>query len=170
MAGPFDKQGLTTLVHRGAIRTMTKTLSPPPPQAKLADRSASSIRLTITVTPEVHAAFTRMGEVTSLPVGRCMGEWLADTLEGAEFLTAQLLKAREAPRQVIREMRQMALGSADEMAGLLEQMRRPRVGGAAGDSKARAVATAEAPTPRPVIRGVKSPSGAHKQAKRRGKP
>lgn len=136
---------MTALVQRGAIRTMTKTLSPPTP---------SAIRLTITVTPEVHAAFSRMAEVSSLPVGRCMGDWLADTLEGAEFLTAQLIKAREAPRQVIREMRQSALGVSDELADLLSKMQTKGAGPAGRASAAPHAATVQ--TPRPVIRGVKS--------------
>ena len=57
------------------MRTMTKPPSP-------------NIRLTITVTPEVHAAFSRMAEASSMSLGRCMGEWLADTVEGVEFVTA----------------------------------------------------------------------------------
>lgn len=118
---------------------------------------SQNIRLTITVTPEVHATFQRMAEVASMPIGRCMGEWLADTLEGVEFVTAQLAKARQAPRQVVADMRQMALGAADEMDQLLGDLRAgklkvPPLGEPAGGGRAAA-----APSPRPVIRGGKSP-------------
>lgn len=115
-----------------------------------------NIRLTITVTPDVHAAFTRMAEASGMSLGRCMGEWLADTLEGVEFVTAQLVKAREAPRQVVREMRQGMLGLADEMDQLMTDMRSGKVKvPPAGDARS-APRPAAATTPRPVIRGGKS--------------
>ena len=137
------------VVRCGAICTMNR-----PP--------SSNIRLTITVTPEVHAAFQRMAETSSLPIGRCMGEWLADTLEGVEFVTAQLVKAREAPRQVVREMRQGLLGMSDEMDQLLADMRSkpielPPGAAGGGPSGARRAASAAASPPRPVIRGGKVP-------------
>lgn len=116
------------------------------------------IRLTVTVSPEVHEAFTRMSEVTGLPVGRCMGEWMADTLEGVQFITDKLQRAREAPKQVVRELRQLALGAADLADEAIAEI----------DAKARAVAALGGPrspgdtsagtaSPRPVIRGGKSP-------------
>lgn len=132
--------------------------------AKPPSPTPANIRLTITVTPEVHAAFVRMAQVASLPIGRCMGEWLGDTLEGVEFLTAQLERAREAPRQVVKEMRQLALGSADLADELLRDMRAGKVGApalaAGGDAPPgarRPTAAAAQETPRLVIRGGKSP-------------
>ena len=107
--------GFTTVVQSGAICIMAK-----PP-------SSEHIRLTISVTPEVHAVFTRMAEASGMSLGRCMGEWLADTVEGAEFLTHQLVKAREAPRTVIKQMRQQALGLSDAMGDLLEDIRTGKV-------------------------------------------
>lgn len=68
------------------------------------------IRLTITVTPEVHAVFTRMSEAAGMSLGRCMGEWLADTAEGAEFVTMKMEEARRAPMTVMREFQAMARG------------------------------------------------------------
>ena len=67
----------------------------------LLDRPAPSktgeIRLTIPVTPEVHAAFTRIAHAASIPVGRAMGEWLADTIDAAQFMAETMEKARAAP-------------------------------------------------------------------------
>lgn len=127
--------------------TMAKPSSPTP----------DNIRLTITVTPEVHAAFTRMADASGLSLGRCMGEWLADTLEGVEFVTAQMVKAREAPRQVAREIRQMALGAVDLADDLLTDLRAGRKpgAGAAGGALPAAAGT----PPRLVIRGGKSTTG-----------
>ena len=116
---------------------------------------SQNIRLTITVTPEVHAGFQRMADTTGMSLGRCMGEWLGDTLEGVTMITSQLERARQAPRQVVKEMRQMALGAIDEADQLLEDIRtgqkRLPVDGAGGPRPAAAG------TPRPVIRGGKSP-------------
>jgi predicted transcriptional regulator len=118
--------------------------------------SPKPIRLTITVSPEVHAAFTRMSEASSLPIGRCMGEWLADTLEGVQFITDKLERVREAPKQVVRELRQLALGAADladeALAEINEKARAtategPRIAGSTG---------AGGRAPRLVIRGGKS--------------
>ena len=126
---------------------------------------SSNIRLTISVTPEVHAAFKRMADVSGMSIGRCMGAWLQDTLEGAEMITGQLVKAREAPRQVVKEMRQWALGAVDQADELLAQLRAGKVPGAALEERGGAPAAAgrrRAPeaqleAPRPVIRGGKSP-------------
>jgi hypothetical protein len=149
-ARPDDRTRLPDLVQCGAMRTMTKPPSP-------------NIRLTITVTPEVHAAFTRMAEASSMSLGRCMGEWLSDTVEGVEFVTAQMVRARQAPRAVVKEMRQNLLGLGDEMDQLLSDMRSGKIklppGTAAGlgmPAGARTQPAATAAAPRPVIRGGKS--------------
>src|SRR3954469_7859568 len=121
--------------------------------------SPERIRLTISVTPEVHAAFQRMADAASMSIGRCMGDWLGDTVEGAQFITAQLIKAREAPRQVAKEMRQMLLGGLDEADQLLADLRSGKKKGpgpaTVGDARsAPQPAAGAAPLPpRPVIRG-----------------
>nr|CRY96500.1 hypothetical protein [uncultured prokaryote] len=81
-----------------------------------------SIRLTITVTPEVHATFQRFAKASGMSLGRAMGEWLGDTLEGAELLATQLERARAAPKAAIREMHALALGLTDETGALMRKM------------------------------------------------
>lgn len=90
--------------------------------------TSENVRLTISVTPEVHAAFSRMAEVSGMSLGRCMGEWLGDTLEGVEFLTLQLQRAREAPRNVVRELRQTMLGLVDELDAIKPSLPAGRAG------------------------------------------
>lgn len=121
------------------------------------------IRLTITVDPEVHEAFQHMAQASSMSIGRCMGEWLSDTVDGARFVTAQLVKAREAPRQVVKEIRQMALGSVDLADEVLSDLRSGKLQGVARQpGSPRASGAAERPgtplPPRSVIRGGKSPN------------
>jgi hypothetical protein len=148
------------LVQSGAMRTMAK---PPSPER---------IRLTISVSPEVHAAFQRMADVSGMSIGRAMGDWLADTLEGAEMVTAQLERARQAPRQVAADMRQQLLGSVDLMDEVLQGMRTGHKGAAGAGRGSAAVPGAEAatPSPRPVIRGGKSPRKTLSKGKGKGNP
>ena len=68
-----------------------------------------------------------MADISGMSIGRCMGEWMQDTLEGVEFITGQLAKAREAPRQVAMEMRQYALGALDQADELLADLRSGKV-------------------------------------------
>jgi hypothetical protein len=115
------------LVQSGARCTMTSTLTP------------KDIRLTITVTPEVHATFQRFAKAAGMSLGRAMGEWLGDTLEGAELLAAQLERARAAPKAAIREMHAFALGLTDETNALMRKMTeegRAAHGGASAPSRA----------------------------------
>lgn len=93
------------------------------------------VRLTISVTSEVHAAFVRLSKASSISIGRAMGEWLGDTLEAVEFTAAKVEQARLAPRLVMREMHAYAKGLVDETEGVLASF-----------------------PPRPVIRGGKSPT------------
>lgn len=102
-----------------------KTTTPP----------TKDIRLTIPVTPEVHAAFTRISNASGMPVGRAMAEWLGDTLEAAEYLADMLEKARAAPRLVAQELHAYAHGLTDETGALLQRIREE--GKRAGRSRTR---------------------------------
>lgn len=84
--------------------------------------TSENIRLTITVTPEVHATFQRFAKATGMSLGKAMGEWLGDTLEGAELLASQMERARSAPKAAIREMHAFALGLTDETGELMKRV------------------------------------------------
>jgi phage tail tape-measure protein len=88
--------------------------SPPTPQ---------NVRLTISVTPEVHATFTRLANASGMSLGRAMGEWLGDTIDAADYLAQTVEKAREAPKLVARELHAYALGLADETGTLMAELR-----------------------------------------------
>ena len=128
------------LVHGGAQCTMPSTPSP--------DR----VRLTITVSPEVHAAFTRLSDASNMSLGRAMGEWLEDTMDAALHAATLLEKARAAPKQVMAQVHAYALGLADETGALLEEVRER----ARADRSAGLAAAAGSPSPPPVRRGGKS--------------
>lgn len=114
-----------------------------PPLPAMSDR----IRLTISVTPEVHEVFSRMAEAGGMSLGKCMGDWLADTAEGAQFVALKMEEARKAPKVVMREMQAMARGFVDEVDAKMEEIRQ---GAAAASRSAKA-------EPRRPARGRASP-------------
>jgi hypothetical protein len=124
------------------------------------------VRLTITVSAEVHSTFKRLAVASGMPIGRAMGEWLADTLEAVEFMATKVEEARAAPRRVIQELHAYALGAADETQQLLQDIRSGKIKPSplqaaalgAADTSAQRRPPPAAP-PRPVIRGGKSRSG-----------
>lgn len=90
-----------------------------------------------------------------------MGDWLADTADGAQFVAVKMLEARKAPKTVMREMQAMARGLVEEVDGTVEAIRRKSLSDArppqaerrgTGVRKARG---AEGPPSSPT--GVKSP-------------
>lgn len=139
---------------------MTKTLSPPskPP------------RISVPVTEEVLQVFQRLAKAGNMSTGRAIAEWLGDTVEAAEYLTATLERARETPKAVIREMHAYALGLADETGDLMrtiakkgKEERAARSAGGGGSARALhplsdgSSGPDSATPPRLVIRGGKSP-------------
>lgn len=68
------------------------------------------IRLTISITPEVHALFSRMAETGGISLGRCIGDWLENTSEGAEFVANEARKVRELPRRVLEDIGALSRG------------------------------------------------------------
>ena len=66
------------------------------------------IRTTVPVRPEVHAAFKRLADVQGVSLGRAIGDWLSDTFEAAEMVTAKMQKAKTDPVRVIRELQLLA--------------------------------------------------------------
>ena len=86
-------------------------------------KSVDRIRTTISVDKEVHQVFVRMAEAAGMSVSRCMGEWLADTVDGAEFVAQKMEEARKSPKLVMQEMQAMSLGMVDMATSTLDMMR-----------------------------------------------
>lgn len=85
--------------------------------------AADRIRTTISLDPQVHAIFVTMAEASGTSVSRCMGDWLADTAEGAQFVASKMQEARRAPKTVMREMQAMARGLVDEVNEQVQAIR-----------------------------------------------
>jgi hypothetical protein len=115
-----------------------------------------NIRLTISVTPEVHEVFKRFSAAAGMSLSKAMGEWLADTVEAAEFTATKMEQARAAPKIVMREMHAYALGLAEETGALMEEVRKKgRSPGTRTVSGARPAAREVVPTPPPSNTGGK---------------
>lgn len=119
-------------------------------------RSTERIRLTISVTPEVHETFVKLSKATNQSLSSAMGEWLADTIDAANFMAEKVSEARAAPRLVAREMHAYALGLADETGEVLRRVRGVEAGG-------KRSATASPP---PSNTGGKVPGQEAKQKRR----
>lgn len=131
--------------------------------------STDRIRLTITVTPEVHEVFSRMAVAQGVSLGRAMGDWLADTSEGAQFVAHKMEEARKAPRVVMREMHAFAKGLVDEVESTIEEMRRPAGRPDARSAAARPVAGQHsAPSSNTGLKSPRGGVGGTRKAVRKG--
>ena len=90
------------------------------------------VRLTISITPEVHAIFSEMAQASGLSLSRAIGDWLQDTAEGAQFVAAKMAEARRAPQKVMEELQGMAAGlsggSADRVLSQIQAKAREASG------------------------------------------
>ena len=82
------------------------------------------IRLTITVTREAHEVFSRMAGASGMSLGRTIGDWLEDTIDGAQFVAQKLVEAKAQPRIVMREMQAMLQGTLVEVDSVVAGLRK----------------------------------------------
>lgn len=125
---------------------------------------ADRIRTTISVDPAVLAVFQRMADASGKSVSRCMGDWLADTAEGATYVAQKMIQYRAAPRAALQDIRGLVDSAAVEADALLAGLSgagTPRRGRSAQPGRARAEGA-----PPSSLTGVKSPS---KPARKGGK-
>lgn len=81
-------------------------------------------RVAITMDCEVLEVFKKMAARASISVGRCIGDWCGDTVDGAEFVAAKMLEAKSCPRLVMKEMESLASGLLAETQLVNKKMRR----------------------------------------------
>lgn len=123
-------------------------------------------RVTVPVDLEVLAAFERLAAASGTSVGKAMGTWLADTVEGAEAMADLMEKARQAPKQAVLELHSYALGLTDITQGFVDHVNRASLATSKAVLKAKraegAPATGEA--------SARVPSAPRKAAKKSAKP
>lgn len=105
------------------------------------------VRLTISVSPEVHEVFSRMATASGSSLGKTMGDWLQDTMEGAQFVAMKMEEARKAPMTVMREFQSYAKGAKDEVDRLTDDLRRGLSGAGSEGALARTAGRARRAPP-----------------------
>ena len=90
----------------------------------MAHTDPTRIRTTISVDRDVHEIFVKMAEAAGMSVSRCMGEWLGDTAEGAQFVAQKMVEARQSPMLVMREMQAYSVGITEEVDKTVAAMRK----------------------------------------------
>ena len=129
------------------------------------------VRVTVPVTPEVLEAFQKIAQATGMSVGKCMGEWLQDTLDAAQFMGETVQKAREAPKLVAQELHAYALGIGDMTKDLLDELREKGRAEAAGGTRLAGAAPTARSGPRkapPSNTGVNRPERPSTRSRRGG--
>jgi len=144
--------------------------SPPTPkqsqlQFKSEDRKLERVRVTVPVSVEVLEVFQRLAKASGRSVGRSMGEWLEDTVQGAVFLAETVEKAREKPRQAIQDLHGYAMAITSETGSFLDRMRKGGVVGAEGTHEGGGAAPKEPLTPPSSNTGGKVPQKGTKTRK-----
>ena len=140
------------------------------PQQPLFD-AAAKVRVTVPVTTDTLELFKRLAAVQGTSVGKAMGEWLADTGDAVESMTALLADARKSPVKVARQLHAYSMGVTELTSGLLDDLRSKSRGASSGaslrvtsEAAARPKAPKKALTP-PVsntggkVSGARSPKG-----------
>jgi hypothetical protein len=93
--------------------------------------SKDRIRTTISIDPDVFEVFKSLASAGGTSVSRAMGDWLADTVEGAQFITNKLITARQAPMLAMRELQGFGLGLSSEVDKMIESFRSDAIGAVA---------------------------------------
>lgn len=70
-------------------------------------------RVSIVIDREVADVYRQMAERGGLSFAKCCGEWLADTVESAMFVSQKMAEARAAPQMVLNEMLALNAGMQD---------------------------------------------------------
>lgn len=81
------------------------------------------VRVTVPVAPHVLAAFRDLAAIQGVSVGRAMGEWMRDTIDGVEAMTQLMEKAKRAPHLAVRELSGYAMGLSELTTQLVDEVR-----------------------------------------------
>ena len=82
-----------------------------------------------------------MAGAAGMSLGRTIGDWLDDTIEGAQFVALKMAEAKAQPRVVMREMQAMLQGTREEVDSVVEAMRKGGKTGATRSSRASGLAS-----------------------------
>lgn len=135
------------------MQRMKASLTPPsPPRGR-------TTRVSVPVTPEVLAKFQRFSDASGLSLGKSMGDWLRDTVQGLDAMTEILEAHKRKPAEAMAKLHGLSASLQAVTDEAMANMRKPqRREGAplAGEGRAAEAMRLAAQDPRLVIRGGKS--------------
>lgn len=120
--------------------------------------TAERIRFTIAVDSDVYEAFADLAHTSGVSLSRCIGDWLRDTAEAAQITTVRLNEIRKTPQDALNAFLRDAI--VPETLAIRERI-------AAGTFWKPGFGPDSRSSPRPVIRGGKSPEQGKKVAGKR---
>lgn len=75
------------------------------PELQYTPVMAEIVRFTIAVDSDVAEVYQRMADMAGQSRARCIGDWLASTMEGAQFVMQKTLESKGLPGRVLAEMK-----------------------------------------------------------------
>ena len=87
----------------------------------MASTPTPMIRLSIAVTPEVHAVFQRLADATGRGLGSAMGEWLSDTKEAAVLMAENMERLKRSPAEFLAKVQLKTSGLEEAAEQALEE-------------------------------------------------
>lgn len=128
---------LLTKLQKGHTVNHSDSLVTPPTM------TTERVRTTISIDPATYDAFIEMAQKQGVSVSRWMGDWLASTMESAQFVSYKMDQLRRAPSESMKALHDKTI------------------------AEMQSYPATEAASPRLVIRGVTTPPKvADKKAKR----
>jgi predicted S18 family serine protease len=111
------------------------------------ENDSKRVRLTITVMPEVHAAYSRLAEACNMSLGRAMGDWLGETSEAAQAAAEIMERARDAPKEAVRRLNTITATLVAQNEALVDELMAKDKRAARGASVSESHGVREAVTP-----------------------
>lgn len=155
-------------------------------QWRMTSTPGKTQRLSVPVTPEVHAIFQRLAEASGHSMAAALGQWLNDTKDAAGLMAENLERLRGAPGDLMMKVRlhtgsvediaEMAIEDAIRRAEDLETLNeraaeqtRARPGGDPLAGRVRASAAAAQPSSQPLTPPSSNTGGkVHKRGQKGG--
>lgn len=103
------------------------------------------IRFTITVEPEVHAAFQEMAEAGGQSLSRAVGDWLRDTTAASRFVAQKMRELRLSPAMAMKELHAYQRADLAETERILSAIETGRAEGVAPTTAAEPAASVRRP-------------------------
>jgi hypothetical protein len=89
-------------------------------------RHRTRIRLTVDLTPDVHATFVELAQATGIGIGRTIGDWLGDTQDAARHVASIVQEARKRPSVAASQLHSYASGLSVLTEQLLADVKKGR--------------------------------------------